>query len=153
MRNMILTLVGSLSVAMTLGSTAHGAIQPVDFARKIVGQYVLTAAKGDCAATLLARGVRGTKDTRVLIEAPQKVPLTMIRYINRGNMYENIDIGNWTVSARRVNTTLKGGLLTMIEQQCAHLSCDTNLQVRVQEGEIHTRILVTTKSVRCEYTK
>lgn len=148
MKFALMTLVG---IAMTMGSVARAAIQPVDFANRVVGHYVLTSAKGDCAASLLARGVRNTRDARVMIESPQKVPLTMIRWINRGNMYENVDY--WSASANRVNTTLMGNKLTMIEQSCAKFQCDTNLQISVRDTAARVKIVVQTKSVRCEYTK
>lgn len=147
MKNLVLTLIGSILLA----PAAYAAVHPVEFVQKIEGAYVLTKAKGECASTLVARPEEGRGGVRIAIESPHKTPVTTIRYINRGNILENVDY--WTVSAKRVNTTLDEKGLNMIEQACKGLSCDTNLQVRVREEFERTKIVVMTKSVKCEYSK
>lgn len=147
MKNFVLTLIG----AILSTSAAQAAIRPIEFVQKIEGAYVLTMAKGECASNLVARPVEGSGGVRIAIESPHKTPLTVIRQINRGNILENVDY--WTISAKRVNTTLTAQGLNMIEQQCQGLSCDTNLQIRIRDEMERTKIIVMTKSVRCEYTK
>lgn len=146
-KNLVLALIGSI----LLGSAAQAAVHPIEFVQKIEGAYVLTKAKGECASNLVARPVEGRGGVRIAIESPHKTPLTVIRYINRGNVLENVDY--WTISAKRVNTTLGDDGLNMIEQRCQGLSCDTNLQVRVRDEMTRTKIVVMTKSVKCEYSK
>jgi len=148
MKALFAVLVGTILA----GSVAQAAPHPIEFVQKVGGAYVLTKARGECASNLVAKPVEGSGGVRLALESPHKVPLTTIRYINRGNVLEEVDY--WTVSAKRVNTVLGESGLNMIEQNCKGLNCDTNLQIRIQNADLaKTKIVVMTKSVKCEYSK
>ena len=87
MKALFAVLVGTILA----GSVAQAAPHPIEFVQKVGGAYVLTKARGECASNLVAKPVEGSGGVRLALESPHKVPLTTIRYINRGNVLEEVD--------------------------------------------------------------